>query len=128
MDEKLGSLVGRSIWTHFRSTGRARKRGVSGYQFQSCYFQGSPCMGQEVSAVNGKSITYLLNETRKNIANLPHFLKVVQLCECAGKDMRKDPVVKRSLVAAYHRRCIHAKRKFSEIHMVTAVRDGTLSV
>ena len=60
------------------------------YQFQGCYFHGCPCLALETNAVNGKPMTQLLAETRKNTAYLRHFVKVVELWECQWKNKRKD--------------------------------------
>ena len=38
------------------------------YQFQGCFYHGHPCLGLETNAVNGKPMTQLLAETRKNTA------------------------------------------------------------
>ena len=74
------------------------------YQFHGCFFHGHPCTRQEVNAVNGKPMAQLLAETRKNTAYLRHFVKVVELWECEWKEMRRDPVVKKCLDAAFPRR------------------------
>ena len=52
------------------------------YQFHGSYYHGCPCTGQEVNTVNGKPMTQLLAETRKNTAYLSDFVKVVELWEC----------------------------------------------
>ena len=52
------------------------------YQFHKCLYHGYPCLALETNAVNGKPMTQLLAETRKNTAYLCHFGKVVQLWEC----------------------------------------------
>ena len=56
-------------------------------QFHGCFYHGHPFTGQEVNAVNGKPMTQLLAETRKNTAYLRHFIKVVELWECEWKEM-----------------------------------------
>ena len=43
------------------------------YQYHGCFFHGCPCTGKEVNEVNGKSMTELLAETRKNTVYLRHF-------------------------------------------------------
>ena len=75
------------------------------YQFHGFpFFHGHPCTRQEVNAVNGEPMTQLLAETRKNNAYLRHFVKVVELWECEWKEMRRDPVVKKCMDAAFPRR------------------------
>ena len=55
------------------------------YQYHGCYYHGHPCTRQEVNAVNGKPMTQLLVETRKNTAYIRHFVKVVELWVASGK-------------------------------------------
>ena len=95
------------------------------YQYQGCYFHGCPCLALETNAVNGKPMTQLLAETRKNTAYLRHFVKVVELWECQWKNMRKDAAVKRCLDAAFPRRR-HTKWKMTQQQILTDVRTGTL--
>ena len=95
------------------------------YQFQGCYFHGCPCLALETNTVNGKPMTQLLIESRKNTAYLRHFVKVVELWECQWKNMRKDAAVKRCLDAAFPRRR-HAKWKMTQEQILTDVRTGTL--
>ena len=73
------------------------------YQFHGCFLHGHPCTREEVNAVNRKTMAELLAETRKNTAYLRHFVKVVELWECEWKEMRRDPVVKKCLDAAFPR-------------------------
>ena len=95
------------------------------YQFQGCYFHGCPCLALETNTVNGKPMTQLLIESRKNTAYLRHFIKVVELWECQWKNMRKDAAVKRCLDAAFPRRR-HAKWNMTQEQILTDVRTGTL--
>ena len=95
------------------------------YQYHGCYYHGHPCLALETNAVNGKPMTQLLAETRKNTAYLRHFVKVVELWECQWKNMRKDAAVKRCLDAAFPRRR-HAKWKMTQQQILIDVRTGTL--
>ena len=76
------------------------------YQFHGCFYHDHPCLLEtlETNAVNGKPMTQLLAETRKNTDYLPYFFKVVELWECEWKETRRDPVVKNFLDAAFPRR------------------------
>ena len=73
------------------------------YQFNGCFYHGHPCLGLETNAFNGKPMTQLLAETRKNTAYLRHFVKVVELWECEWKETRRHQVVKKCLDAAFPR-------------------------
>ena len=59
------------------------------YQFQGCFFHGCPCTQAEVNSIYGKTMTELLDETRKTTAYIRHFVKVVELWECEWKKMSK---------------------------------------
>ena len=74
------------------------------YQFHGCFFHGHSCTRQEVNEVNGKTTAELLAETRKNTANLRHFVKFVELWECEWQETRRDAVVKKCMYAAFMRR------------------------
>ena len=89
--------------------------------FHGCFFHGH----QEVNAVNGKPMAELLAETRKNTAYLRHFVKVVELWECELKEMRRDPVVKKCLDAAFSRRR-HARWTMTSQQILSGVRTGTV--
>ena len=95
------------------------------YQFHGCFFHGCPCAGKEVNEVNGKSMTELLAETRKNTAYLRHFVKVVELWECEWKKTRRDPVVKKFLDAAFPRRR-HARWTMTSQQILNGVSAGTV--
>ena len=73
------------------------------YQFHGYFYHGHQCLGLETNAVNGKPMTQLLAETRKNNAYLRHFVKVVELWECEWKETGRDTVVKKCLDAAFPR-------------------------
>ena len=89
------------------------------------FFHGHPCTGQKVNAVNGNPMAQLLAETRKNTAYLRHFVKVVELWECEWKEMRRDPVVKNVLDAAFPRRQ-HARWTTTSQQILGGVRTGTV--
>ena len=95
------------------------------YQFHGCFYHGHPCLGLKTNAVNGKPMTQLLAETRKNTAYLRHFVKVVDLLECEWKETRKDSVVKKCLDAAFPRRR-HARWTMTSQQILRGVRDGTI--
>ena len=95
------------------------------YQFHGCFYHGHPCLGLETNAVNGKPMTQLLAETRKNTAYLRHFVKVVELRECEWKETRRDPVVKKCLDAAFPRRR-HVRWTMTSQQILRGVRDGTI--
>ena len=95
------------------------------YQFHGCFYHGHPCLGVETNAVNGKPMTQLLAETRKNTAYLRHFVKVVELWECEWKETRRDPVVKKCLEAAFPRRR-HVRWTMTSQQILRGVRDGTI--
>ena len=96
------------------------------YQFHGCFFHGCPCTRKEVNSVNGKPMTQLLNETRKTTAYLCHFVKVVEMWECESKEMRRDPVVKRCLDAAFPRRRRHVRWTMTTQQILSGVRTGTV--
>ena len=96
------------------------------YQFHGCFFHGCPCNREEVNSVNGKSMTELLDKTRKTTAYLRHFVKVVELWECEWKEMRRDPVVKRCLDAAFPRRRRHVRWTTTTQQILNGVRAGTV--
>ena len=54
------------------------------YQFHGCYFHGcTNCYEpQETNALNGKTVTKLLEDTKKNTAYLRRHLHVVEMWEC----------------------------------------------
>ena len=95
------------------------------YQFHGCFYHGHPCLGLETNAGNGKPMTQLLAETRKNTAYLRHFIKVVELWECEWKETRRDPVVKKCLDAAFPRRR-HVWWTMTSQQILRGVRDGTI--
>ena len=95
------------------------------YQYHGCFFHGHPCTRQEVNAVNRKPKAELLAETRKNTAYLRHFVKVVDLWECEWNEMRRYPVVKKCLDAAFPRRR-HAKWTMTLQQILSGVRAGTV--
>ena len=95
------------------------------YQFQGCFFHGCKCVREEVNSVNGKPMVELLAETRKTTAYLRHFVKVVELWECEWKEMRRDPIVKRCLDAAFPRRR-HARWTMTSQQILSDVRAGTV--
>ena len=95
------------------------------YQYHGCFFHGHPCTRQEVNAVNGKPMAKLLAETRKNTAHLRHFVKVVELWECEWEEIRRDPVVKKCLDAAFPRRR-HARWTMTSQQILSGVRAGTV--
>ena len=90
------------------------------YQFHGCFYHGHPCLGLETNAVNGKPMTRLLAETRKNTAYLCHFVKVVE-----WKETRRDPVVKKCLDAAFPRRR-HVRWTMTSQQILRGVCDGTI--
>ena len=94
-------------------------------QFHGCFFHGHSCTGKEVNEVNGKPTAELLTETRKNIAYLRHFVKVVELWECEWKETRRDPVVKKCLDAAFPRRR-HVRWTMTSQQILSGVRAGTV--
>ena len=95
------------------------------YQFHGCFFHGNPSTSQEVNAVNGKPMAELLAETRKNTVYLRHFVKVVELWECEWKEVRRDPVVKKCLDAAFPRRH-HVRWTMTSQQILSGVRAGTV--
>ena len=72
------------------------------YQFHGYFYHGHQCLGLETNAVNGKPMTQLLAETRKNTAYLRHFVKV-GMWECEWNETGRDTVVKKCLDAAFPR-------------------------
>ena len=68
----------------------------------------------------------LLDETRKTTVYLRHFVKVVELWECEWKEMRRDPVVKRCLDAAFPRRRRHVRWTMTTQQILSGVRTGTV--
>ena len=76
------------------SCGRVVQRNEHGLSVPWMFFQGCPCIREEVNAVNGKPMVQLLAETRKNTAYLRHFVKVVELWECEWKETRRDQAEK----------------------------------
>ena len=96
------------------------------YQFHGCFFHGCPCTREEVNSVNGKPMAQLLDETRKTTAYLRHFVKVVELWECEWKEMRRDPLVKRCLDAAFPRRRRHVRWTMTTQQILSGVRTGTV--
>ena len=84
--------------------GRVMQRDEHGLSVTWMFYYGCPCTRQEVNAINGKPMAELLTETRKNTAYLRHFVKVVELWEWEWKEMRRDPVVKKCMDAAFPRR------------------------
>ena len=95
------------------------------YQFHGCYYHGHPCIGQEVNPVNGKPMNQLPADNRKNTAYLRHFVKVVELWECDWKEMRRDPVVKKCLDAAFPRRR-HARWTMTSQQILSGLLAGTV--
>ena len=95
------------------------------YQFHGCFYHCHPCLGLETNAVNGKPMTQLLVETRKNTAYLRHFVKVVELWECEWKETRRDPVVKKGLDAAFPRRR-NVRWTMTSQQILRGVHDGTI--
>ena len=63
------------------------------YQFHGCYFHGcTNCYEpQETNALNGKTMTKLLEDTKKNTAYLRRHVHVVEMWECAWKRERDPP-------------------------------------
>ena len=94
------------------------------YQIHGCFYHGHPYLGLETNAVNGKPMTQLLAQTRKNTAYLRHFVKVVELWECDWKEKRRYPVVKKCLDAAFPRRR-HVRWTMTSQQILRGVRDGT---
>ena len=95
------------------------------YQFQGCFFHGCSCVREEVNSVNGKPMVELLAETRKTTTYLRHFVKVIELWECEWKEMRRDPIVKRCLDAAFPRRR-HVRWTMTSQQILSDVRAGTV--
>ena len=93
------------------------------YQFHGCYFHGcTNCYEpQETNALNGKTMAKLLEDTKKNTANLRRHVKTVEMWECEWKEIRKEPDVK-SFLAPTRRQ----KWKMTQQQIITAVVDGTL--
>ena len=96
------------------------------YQYHGCFFHGHPCTRQEVNAVNGKPMAELLAETRKSTAYLRQFVKVVELWECEWKEIRRDPVVKKCLDAAFPRRR-HARWTMTSQQILSGLRAGSIT-
>ena len=96
------------------------------YQFHGCFFHGCPCTREEVNSVNGKPMTQQLDETRKTTANLRQFVKVVEMWECEWKEMRRNPIVKRCLNAAFPRRRRHVRWTMTTQQILSGVRAGTV--
>ena len=95
------------------------------YQYHGYFFHGHSCTRQEVNAVNGKPMAELLAETRKNTAYLRHFVKVVEWWECEWKEMRRDPVMKKCVDAAFPRRR-HVRWTMTSQQILSDVRAGTV--
>ena len=95
------------------------------YQFHGCFFHGCPCTEAQVNAVNGKSMTRLLEETRKNTAYLRRFAKVVEMWECTWKKTRRATAVKLLLDIEYPHRC-GVKWQLTQQQILDAVCAGTL--
>ena len=95
------------------------------YQFQGCFFHGCRCTREEVNSVNGRPMSELLAETRQTTAYLRQFVKVVELWECEWKEMRRNPIVKRCLDAAFPRRR-HARRTMTSQQILSGVLVGTV--
>ena len=104
--ERSGRVIGHQINSREKRIGKLLVDGwcsetKTADQCHGCFFHVHPCTRQEVNAVNGKTMADLLAETPKNTAYLSRFVKVVELWECVWKEMRRDPVVKKCMDAAF---------------------------
>ena len=94
------------------------------YQFHGCFWHGCPkCLTDpdEINAVNGKTMSVLLTETKKHTQYLRRHVKVVEMWECEWKEVRNESDVKTFLTPSSRPRWTMTQQQ-----ILSAVVDGTL--
>ena len=97
------------------------------YQFHGDIWHGCECQGKKVHPKNGKSMTELREETKKNSDYIRQCgYNLVELWECEWKEMKALEPALRKFIATRYRRPLDKKRTMTQAEVLQAIVDGKL--